>query len=207
MMETSSASCTASGIPSYYRLLSNGNWHQVFLPELVPELVFALAHCGGRNSSELKNDKENTRYTFYSCCLVCHDWNRLFTPLLYERIFLYNDEKALLLCHTLWKLQPAHRNLVEDICILFDKISSHSSWTIVLTKLPNLKHVHIIHLDIVYIHPRFSLITKLLLKHCQVSVSVTDIRPDFKSLRRFVQSTKLVTTRGELNLTNSEKRG
>ena len=60
---------------------------RIFLPELVPELVPGLYRRRWDLVDEVQGWEEELerviRRTLTACCLVCCEWNKLFTPLLH----------------------------------------------------------------------------------------------------------------------------
>ena len=64
-------------------------WRQSFPPELLPGIIQGLDRR--RNRQDIGWEGENRlliRSTPVACCLVSSEWNRTFTPILYEDILL-----------------------------------------------------------------------------------------------------------------------
>lgn len=100
--------------PPYHELLPDGSLRQMFLPELLAEIVSPLHYMG----NDLLVEKCLNQITLGSCCLVCREWNKAFTPLLYEEIVLNDDLKftsTALLRRTIWHDRPDHGSLIKRI--------------------------------------------------------------------------------------------
>ena len=91
--------------------------HPKFLPDLVPNMIPWIL----RGNHEWKEEKGSViRNTLAACCLVSHEWNRIFTPLLYKDIFLGRTKSLLtrsLLYRTFRHTRPAHTALVKTMTI------------------------------------------------------------------------------------------
>ena len=72
--------------------------------------------------------------TLAACCLVSHEWNRIFTPMLYENIILGGKKSLLtrsLLYRTFQRTKPTHKALVRTMTIeLADDGSTANSLSI-----------------------------------------------------------------------------
>lgn len=85
------------------------------LPEIVLEVVASaktIKHRSGSYSEKCA--------VLQSFCLVTHEWNRVFTPFLYEEIDLDDNISVTssLLRRTLWRDRPTHKFLIKEIVIL-----------------------------------------------------------------------------------------
>ncbi|KAK7689439.1 hypothetical protein QCA50_007231 [Cerrena zonata] len=119
-------------VQQYLRLLSDGHWQQTFVSDLISEIVTALRYpvewdpTGATSWDEYDAlyGRRITRTTLASCCLVCYEWNQLFTPALYESIAVDHDKLASLLLRTLWYDQPARKELIHTIEVQCDQSSN-----------------------------------------------------------------------------------
>ena len=77
-------------LPQNYTItLSNS--HPKFLLELLPNMIQGVYEQGWRQvlaSRTSVGDMEEMQSTLAACCLVCHEWNRICTPILYGDIIL-----------------------------------------------------------------------------------------------------------------------
>ena len=119
-------------------------YHPKFLPELIPEIISWLYMRREQwLTIEWKNeDKVIMQCTLAACCLVSREWNRLFTPSLYEDIFL-GGAKSLLTCslldRTFQHTQSTHKNLVKTMTIWAPKDGSIASLLSICFSMPNLR--------------------------------------------------------------------
>lgn len=180
---------TSQTCPPYHRRGCDGDSHRVFLPELVHEFVADLRSellddmlCG-RHSNALKAE-------IRAFCLVCRDWNLIFTPLLYRVIAfgMYDKKEMALLYGTLSRVQPARRDLVHIISLYFTpETPDENKWMVLLNQLPNLRELRISNLDISHLLPISSHCLKRLSKHCRVRLEcrINDVEASLRCLTFF----------------------
>ena len=87
--------------------------------------------------------------TLAACCLVSHEWNRIFTPILYENIFLGGKKSVLtrsLLHRTFQHTKPTHKALVRTMTIELAEDGSTANSLSICFSFPNL-HKLIINLE------------------------------------------------------------
>ena len=91
--------------------------HPKFLPELTENILpgfYKRADNSYGNFRWKDEEKSVIQSTLSACCLVSSEWNRTFTPILYEDIYLGEKNPLLtqsLLHRTLRQTQPAHKAL------------------------------------------------------------------------------------------------
>ena len=91
--------------------------HPKFLPELVRNLLLGLYLRDGFDWYERNTVVQST---LAACCLVSHEWNRTFTPILYKDIVLGGNKSLLtrsLLRRTFHHTQPTNITLVKTMTI------------------------------------------------------------------------------------------
>ena len=128
--------------------------HPKFLPELTRNILPGFYKCGGTFYWE-DEKKSIIQSTLAACCLVSHEWNRIFTPMLYENIILGGKKSLLtrsLLHRTFQHTKPTHKALVKTITIELAKDGSPANSLSICFSLPNL-HKLIIYLSRVEVDP------------------------------------------------------
>ena len=121
--------------------------HPKFLPELIHNLLpglytrnvyeYSLYYYWSNNEA-----KSVTQSTLAACCLVSREWNRIFTPFLYEDIFLAGKDPILtqsLLHRTLRHTQSAHKALVNTMRIAPAQDGSTANLLSICFRMPNLR--------------------------------------------------------------------
>ena len=79
--------------------------------------------------------------TLAACCLVSHEWNRIFTPMLYENIILGGKKSLLtrsLLHRTFQHTKPTHKALVKTMTIELAEDGSTANSLSICFSFPNL---------------------------------------------------------------------
>ena len=118
--------------------------HPKFLPELIRNILPGFYRCFNKGSRFFKwrdEDKSIIQSTLVACCLVSHEWNRIFTPVLYGDIFLGGGNSLLtrsLLHRTFRHTRPAHKALVRTITIAPAEDGSTANLLSICFSLPNL---------------------------------------------------------------------
>ena len=92
--------------------------HPKFLPELIPNMVLGIYGYPCKFGVPVNAVKLVIQSTLAACCLVNREWNRTFTPLLYQQIVLEGSIQnpllvQSLLLRTFRHTQPAHKSLVK----------------------------------------------------------------------------------------------
>ena len=91
--------------------------------------------------------------TLAACCLVSHEWNRIFTPVLYENILL-GEKKSLLtkalLHRTIQHAKPTHKALVRTMTIELAEDGSTANSLSTCFSFPNL---HRLIIDLPTVNP------------------------------------------------------
>ena len=135
----------------------------MFLPELVPILVSALERHNWGDDWEGKNERLR-RTTLAACCLVCHEWHKLFAPLLYEELILdstFIDASSL--------RHPAYNKLVRKLTVdLKSEYHIQSVWILISSNIPNLCELVIEQFDHSKFHPRLAQHLRSLSKRCNI---------------------------------------
>ena len=115
--------------------------HPKFLPELTRNILPGI-YKRGRTRYRDNEDKSVIQSTLAACCLVSHEWNRIFTPLLYGDIFLAGKKPLLtrsLLHRTFRQTQPNHKTLVKTMMISPAEDGSTANLLSICFSLPNLR--------------------------------------------------------------------
>ena len=119
--------------------------HPKFLPELIQNILpgfYKRADNSYGNFRWKGESKSVIQSTLAACCLVSHEWNRIFTPILYEDIFLRGKKllvtQSLLLC-TFRKTQPTRKALVKTMTIAPAEDGSTANLLSICFSLPNLR--------------------------------------------------------------------
>ena len=149
---------------------------RIFLPELVPELVPGLYRRRWDLVDEVQGWEEELerviRRTLTASCLVCWEWNKLFTPLLYRNITLSRGTSPFnvsILRRILWHVRPNYKAFISTIKVEGAKdVSTAGFWLAVSLNLPNLCNLTLDGLDPAILHPRFAQHIRLLYKRCTV---------------------------------------
>ena len=145
-------------------------------PEIVLEVFVHVKHQGFF-SGDIARARQKMLYSF---CLVSHQWNRTFTPLLYVDVTL-DDHNAgmelptLLLRRTLWHTQPARKDLIERMQVFSSKKSPSTLWMVVLSNLPNLRELMIHQFDHSQFHPKLAQHIRSLSKRCTILLNPASI--------------------------------
>ena len=132
--------------------------HPKFLPELIHNLLpglytrnvyeYSLYYYWSNNEA-----KSVTQSTLAACCLVSHEWNRIFTPILYEHIHLGRNKSLLtrsLLHRTFQHTKPTHKALVRTVTIELAKDGSTANSLSICFSFPNL---HKLIIDLKSVNP------------------------------------------------------
>ena len=127
--------------------------------------------------------------TLAACGLVCQEWNRVFTPVLYENILLGRKKSLLtrsLLHRTFQYTKPTHKALVRTMTIELAEDGSTANSLSICFSFPNL-HKLIIDLsdvDPATLHSNFAQNLQSLSRCCAVQMrdSDTEITTQWQSL-------------------------
>ena len=128
------------------------------------------------NVYELKEEKGSViQSTLAACCLVSHEWNRIFTPILYENVFLGGKKSLLtrsLLHRTFQHTKPTHKALVRTMTIELAKDGSTANSLSICFSLPNLHKliIDIPELDPATLHPNFAQNLQSLSRCCAIQM-------------------------------------
>ena len=121
--------------------------HPKFLPELTQNILPGFYKRLNKDSSFFTwrdEDKLVIQSTLAACCLVSHEWNRIFTPMLYENIILGRNKSLLtrsLLHRTFQHTKPTHNALVRTMTIELAEDGSTANSLSICFSLPNLHKV------------------------------------------------------------------
>ena len=119
--------------------------HPKFLPQLTQNLVPGFYKCLNKHPTYFRwndEDKSIIQSTLAACCLVSHEWNRIFTPIFYGDIFLGKKKPLLthsLLHRTFHKTQPTHKVLVKTMMIAPAEDGSTANLLSIGFSMPNLR--------------------------------------------------------------------
>ena len=152
--------------------------HPNFLPDLMPNMIAGISmHMKKYPWSDGRKEERGSviQSTFSACCLVSREWNRIFTPILYENIFLGGKKSAhtrSLLHRTFKHTNPTYKTLVRTITIEPAKDGSTASSLSICFSFPNL-HKVIIDLpdvDLATLHSNFAQNLQSLSRRCAVQM-------------------------------------
>ena len=158
---------------------------------------------GGYNWKEEKGSVIQS--TLAACCLVSHEWNKIFTPILYENIFLGGKKSLLtrsLLHRTFKHTKTTHKALVKTMTIELAEDGSTANSLSVCFSFPNL-HKLLIDLKRVNpatLHSNFAQNLQSLSRCCTIQMrgdfsSNNDIRARWQSLPiwiNFIRRSRLI---------------
>ena len=124
-----------------------------------------------------KDEKRSViRSTLATFCLVSHEWNRIFTPVLYDDIDIDLGEKSFLtqshLCRTLRYTRPAHKALVKTMTIIPVQDGSAANLLSICFTMPNLRTLILKfdQFDPAVLHPNFAQHLLSLSKRCTIQM-------------------------------------
>ena len=123
-----------------------------------------------------EEEKESViRSTLVACCLVSREWNRIFTPVLYENILLGRKKSLLtrsLLHRTFRHIKPTHKALVRTMTIELAEDGSTANSLSICFSLPNLHKliIDIPELDPPSLHSNFAQNLQSLSRCCAVQM-------------------------------------
>ena len=143
---------------------------------------------GGYNWKEEKGSVIQS--TLAACCLVSWEWNRIFTPVLYENIFLGGTKSLLtrsLLHRTFQHTKPTHKALVKTMTIELAEDGSTANSLSICFSLPNLHKliINLTRVDPATLHSNFAQNLLSLSRCCVVQMrgdSDNYIRTQWQSL-------------------------
>ena len=159
--------------------------HPKFLPELVRNILPGFYKC--RGTFDWEDEKKSIiQSTLAACCLVSREWNRIFTPALYEDIFL-TGKKPLptrsLLHRTLHQTKPAHKALVKTMTIAPAEDGSTANLLSICFSLPNLRKLILDFkkFDLSTLNPNFVQQLRSLSTRCTIQMGENGHDVDFGS--------------------------
>ena len=132
--------------------------------------------------------------TMVACCLVCHEWNRIFTPILYTDIHLGGKKSLLtrsLLHRTFRYTQPSRTSLVKTMSIEPAEDGSTADSLSICFSLPNLQKLTLEfwNIDLALLHPNFAQSLRSLSRCCTIEMGRSysaKITTQWQSLTRWV---------------------
>ena len=175
-----------------------------FLPDLVPNLIPEILW----SNYEWNRDRSLAQSTLAAGCLVSHEWNRIFTPILYEHIHLGRNKSLLtrsLLHRTFQHTKPTHKALVRTMTIeLAEDGSTANSLSICFCfNFPNLHKLIIdlpeVEVDPATLHSNFAQNLQSLSRCCAVQMggdSDDEIITQWQSLPiwiNFIRRSRLIS--------------
>ena len=165
-------------------------YHPRFLLDIVPNVVPGffgrmMWKAEGGYHRWVEEPGSVIRSTLAACCLVCREWNRAFTPILYADIFLGGKKSLLtrsLLHRTFQHTRPTHIALVRTITIepAEDGSTANLLSTSFIFSFPNL-HKLILRLwkiDPAALHPNFAQNLRSLSRSCTVQLGGDTVTPE-----------------------------
>ena len=166
-----------------------------FLPDLMPNMISGISIRMEKPSwsdvYELKEEKGSIiQSTLAACCLVSREWNKIFTPMLYENIILGGKKSLLtrsLLHRTFQHIKPTHKALVKTMTIELAQDGSTANSLSICFSLPNLHKliINIPEVDPTTLHSNFAQNLQSLSRCCVVQMrgdSDNDIVTQWQSL-------------------------
>ena len=124
----------------------------------------------------MEERKSVIQSTLAACCLVCREWNRIFTPILYGDILLGPGKEPLLtrslLYRTLRHTQPAHKTLIKTITVTSAKNGSTANLLSICFIVPNLRKLILDFktFDLSELHPNLAQQLWSLSKCCKIQM-------------------------------------
>ena len=180
--------------PQYCRqLVKEGppetGYRRIFLPELVYYIPQGLYRKDrGDSCTQVYRweweDEWMVRRTLAAWCLVCHEWNKIFTPFLYRNIFLGGSipiHTVSLLRRTLWHSQRPYQDLIQTMDVRAED-GSTTSILLAALKCPNLRLLILSELNISRLHPKLSQHIRLLSKSCTIRMYAQWLEGDRQKL-------------------------
>ena len=150
--------------------------HPKFLPELIQNILPGFYKLQFSRSSHWNDEKKEViQRTLAACCLVSHEWNRTFTPILYGDIFLAGNKPLLtqsLLHRTFRQIQPTHKALVKTMRIAPAEDGSTANLLSICFSLPNLRKLilHFKVFDLSTLNPNFAQQLRSLSTPCTIQM-------------------------------------
>ena len=153
--------------------------HPKFLPELVPNLIHWIDVSLTQSPTYFNGySSRKAPRTLAACCLVCREWNKIVTPILYKDITLPLDEDThlssqSLLQRTLRHTKPAHKALVKIVSIVPAKDRSIADFLSICLSMPNLHKLMLDfkELDPTTLHPNLGYYLRFLSKRCTIQMA------------------------------------
>ena len=169
-------------LPENYRTTLNNSLPK-FLPELIPNLIPWMYRWR----------KGVQAVTITACCLVAREWNIIFTPVLYEDIFLGTNNPGLtqlLLHRTFRRIQPAHKALVRTMTITPAGDGSTANLLSICFSMRNLRRLILDfkRFNLSTLHPNFAQQLRSLSKYC--TILMEDVEVDWESLPSYINFTR-----------------
>ena len=148
-----------------------------YLPDLLPDTVLELNRHRYTPSHDTYSDegRSSRQSTLATWCLVCRQWNRILTPILYAEIFIGGKGPLLtqsLLHRTLRRTKSAHKSFVKTMTIEPAEDGSTANLLSVCFSMPNLRKV-ILRFERIYpaaLHPNFAQTLRSLSKFCTIQM-------------------------------------
>ena len=179
--------------PNYARILAASRTR--LPPELIQSMIPWICE---RDSIYYGDGRQLIQRALLACCLVSREWNMIFTPVLYEEIFLGHKNPLLtqsLLHRTLRYTQPAHKALVKTMMMKPKEDGSSSSILSICFSSPHLRKLilSLNEFDLSALHPNFVQQLRSLSKRCIVQIVEDDedyVDVDWASLPRYIDFTR-----------------
>ena len=151
-----------------------------FLPELMPNMIAGISlHMKkyySRDDYRWEEEKGSViQSTLAACCLVSHEWNRIFTPMLYENIILGGKKSLLtrsLLHRTFKHTKPTHKALVRTMTIELAEDGSTANSLSICFSLVNLHKliIQVPKVDPTTLHSNFAQSLRSLSRCCAIQM-------------------------------------
>ena len=169
-------------------------WFHVHSPQFPSELLpNIIPNICGYVDEEGERNLEATKITLAACCLVSREWNRIFTPILYEDITLPSEEprhliSQSLLLRTFRHTQPGHKYLVREMSIELAKDGSIADVLSICFSMPQLRKLTLEFEKInpSTLHPNFAQQLRSLSKRCLIHVYQGSLSVNWLTLRSSV---------------------
>ena len=144
--------------------------HPKFLPELTRSILPGFYKCGWKDEK-----KSIIQSTLATCCLVSREWNRVFTPILYQDILLGGKKSLVtrsLLYRTFRQGRPGHKALVKTVMIAPAEDGSTANLLSICFSLPNLQKLTLkFHrFDLSTLNPNFVQQLRFLSTRCTIEM-------------------------------------
>ena len=176
-------------------MVALAKWRLKFLPEFAPGIIMGLYRKWNpsRSYESWWSDEKPSviQSTLAACCLVSHEWNTIFTPILYEEILPEAKNpihSQSLLHHTFRHMQPARKVFVKAMTIALTKDRSTANLLSICFSLPNLRKLTLDfkNFSLSALHPDSTQRLRTLSKRCTIQMGDGGVDVEWGSLPSYI---------------------